>query len=475
MSLDSPSIGSNLMWPTSGSLDKTAVSSSLGSVSMLGAESSSSSSDEDELMDQDEGNDMMTTPQAHKAMNPGAATPFQAMALSSPTTAWSGNFSPATASLMNYQRARLRQQRSRKSSSSASGQSSLASPITASPPPMRESGGYFNKDYTMRSGASRRESISIVTNELHISSGNDSGDETNRQTPSTPGVVRRPVTRRGNLLPKTKGFARIRATLLEESTPVDSEVRREAEIVRQVRESEGDRDQNLPNGSSSPNLTPTIPESAEGDSVDEDGMRIDIPTTETDNPFGNLVRDASIHSDAKVFWNNPDGGMRTPPMHRGSSSAVGEDINADSLSSITTGQISSATPATQSIETFQRDAQAGTPQLPSLPTPAEMAKKVSKRRRDDDFDVTSFKRRAVSPGMSVQNSPILAQSPSQRDGGWWPQSKASREGSSEGKAQGERSNSASSMTSSTQVPGPKRVGMQGMTDTHDGLMKMSIE
>ena len=253
---------------------------------------------------------------------------------------------------------------------------------------------------------------------------------------------------------------------------MDSEVRREAEIVRQVRESEGERDQSLAPGSSSPNLTPTIPESAEGDPAEEDGMRIDIPTTETDNPFGNLVRDASIRSDAKVFWNNVDGGMRTPPSHRGSSSAIGDDVVADLMPS---GHHHSAIPATQSIEMPNKETYTSVPPLPLLPTPAEMAKKVSKRRREDDFDVASFKRRAVSPGMSVQNSPILAQSPSQRDGGWWPQPKASREGSSEGKAQGERSNSASSITSSTPIVGPKRVGMQGMTDTHDGLMKMSIE
>ena len=262
---------------------------------------------------------------------------------------------------------------------------------------------------------------------------------------------------------------------MEESTPVDSEVRREAEIVRQVRESEGGRSESLAPANSSPNLTPTIPESTEGDPGEEDGMRIDIPTTETDNLFVNLVRDASIHSNAKGFWENIDSGTRASPTHRGSTSAIGEDGIAESLSLITSGSNSSAIPATQSIEISQRDAYMGVPQLPLLPTPAEMAKKVGKRRRDDDFDVTSFKRRAVSPGMSVQNSPILAQSPSQRDGGWWSQPKASREGSSEGKAPGERSNSASSMTSSAPAVGPKRVGMQGMTDTHDGLMKMSIE
>ncbi|KAI9712703.1 MAG: hypothetical protein M1820_001324 [Bogoriella megaspora] len=477
MSLDSPSAPSAPMWPPLGKSDRTVVSSSLGSMSMLETESSSNSSDDDEPMEQDEGNDILTTPQVHKANNVTAATPFQAMTLSSPTTAtWSGNFSPAgaAASLMNYQRARLRHRRSRKSSSSASGQSSLASPITASPPPMRDGGGYFNRDYSVRTSASRRESISMVTNELHISSGNESGDETGRQAPPTPGVVRRPVTRRGNLLPKTKGFARIRATLLEESTPVDSEVRREAEIVRQVRESDESRNQSSI-GATSPNLTPTIPEGIETESLDEDGMRIDVPTTEAETPFGNLVRDASINSDARDYWANVNGGIRTPPTHRASSSALSEDINIDTFSSILGGQGQSAAPATQSIETTAKDLPTASNQLPNLPTPAEMARKVSKRRREDDFDITSFKRRAVSPGMSVQNSPILAQSPVQRDGGWWPQPKVSREGSSEGKAHGERSNSASSMASSAPIMAPKRIGMQGMTDTHDGMMKMSID
>src|SRR5205814_1589217 len=40
--------------------------------------------------------------------------------------------------------------------------------------------------------------------------------------------------------PKTKGFARIRAALAEESAPIETEVRREADVVRQVRESDID-------------------------------------------------------------------------------------------------------------------------------------------------------------------------------------------------------------------------------------------
>jgi capping protein alpha len=50
----------------------------------------------------------------------------------------------------------------------------------------------------MRKAGSRRESLSLSGNELNMSSGNDSGDDAT--VPQTPGVVRRPVTRRGNLL-----------------------------------------------------------------------------------------------------------------------------------------------------------------------------------------------------------------------------------------------------------------------------------
>jgi hypothetical protein len=39
----------------------------------------------------------------------------------------------------------------------------------------------------------------MFANDLHISSGNDSGDEA-AALPQTPGVVRRPVVRRGNML-----------------------------------------------------------------------------------------------------------------------------------------------------------------------------------------------------------------------------------------------------------------------------------
>lgn len=85
-----------------------------------------------------------------------------------------------------------------------------------------------------------------------------------------------------------------------------------------------------------------------------------------------------------------------------------------------------------------------------------------------------MKRRAVSPGVSVQNSPIISQSPAQRDTGSWGNAKNGRETSISGQSNGERSNSGGSM-SMTPTLGPKRVGLMGMENANDGLMKMSIE
>ena len=90
-------------------------------------------------------------------------------------------------------------------------------------------------------------------------------------------------------------------------------------------------------------------------------------------------------------------------------------------------------------------------------TTFEVPRKGTKRMRDDDFDPNYFKRRAVSPGLSVQNSPVLPQSP-----GWWGTPKREERVSSNGSA-------------GSGAGTGKRVGMQGMNDTNDGLMNMSIE
>lgn len=192
MVLDSPNM-SMQMW---GNSDRIAASSSVGSINMLGSDDSSSGSDEGDPMDNDDNDDpMLMTPQAVK--NP----PFGGPPAGNSPGMWSNMFSPGNVpTFMSIQRARLRKGRSRKSSSSASGHSSMASPGPTSPPNGKNE-GYFSRENAIRkaSSGSRRESLSLFTNDLHISSGNDSGDEGIHMS-QTPGVVRRAVTRRGNLL-----------------------------------------------------------------------------------------------------------------------------------------------------------------------------------------------------------------------------------------------------------------------------------
>ncbi|KAL1303932.1 hypothetical protein AAFC00_000385 [Neodothiora populina] len=175
MMLDSPNLGPGSTWPQMSLNDRSTVSSSVGSVNMLASDSDSDSDDAD-LMDPDDDDPIYATPQAHKMNNHSALTPF-AQSTASPGATWSNNFSPAHASLMkNFQRGRFRKERSRKSSSSASGASAMASPRTTSPPPLRsiESAGYFPFN---RLASSRRESLALGTDQMNISSGNDSDGE----------------------------------------------------------------------------------------------------------------------------------------------------------------------------------------------------------------------------------------------------------------------------------------------------------
>lgn len=179
----------------------------------MGSESSGSSSDDDDLMDADDIDDsILTTPQVGKM-----STPFGAIPQGSPGNGWLAQ-SPAVSSLMNFQRARLRHGKSRKSSSSGSG-NSMVSPTSKSPPNIRNIEGlnnsYLGKEMQSEGLKSRRESISWAANQLHIS-GSESDDGALKSTlenvdgmPVTPsregqrGVIRRVVTRRGNMLVST--------------------------------------------------------------------------------------------------------------------------------------------------------------------------------------------------------------------------------------------------------------------------------
>ena len=246
--------------------------------------------------------------------------------------------------------------------------------------------------------------------------------------------------------PKTKGFARIQAALAEEGAPVDTEVRREAEVVRQTRESDVDLEptrhpsiSTTTTTHSSPNMGPQTQESLEG--IPEDDIMADIST----GLSSSFKQHAMRNSKGKEFWETfTDDKHHTPPppnfLPRGSSSGMSDDVLLDS-----------PTPPIPSEHRHSSPSRSATPQ----PTHAEMTQKMNKkRRRDDDFDPSSFKRRAVSPGMSEHNSPIM-QSPMQRD--LWGARPASN---------GEKGING--------MP-TKRIGLQGMVDTNDSLMKMSIE
>ena len=517
MMLDSPNMnGSNSVPWGSLAPERSAVSSSVGSINMLGSESENSDSDEDASMGGDETEDpIYTTPQVHKLQNPNAPTPF-AVAPSTPggggtgggTSTWGtgANFSPAQASLMkNFRRSKIQKtgRRSRKSSSSASGSgySNMNSPRATSPPPMRSietaagvngNGGYF---YT--AARSRRESLALGTDGLHLSSGNDSGDEASGNTaPSTPGVVRRAVTRRGNLLPKTKGFARIRAALMEEAAPIDSEVKREAETIRQVRErdgSTGDLDLERPQtatAQSSPSLLPAVPES------DQENFGKDLLSENSNFTRGlgvNFAAHASRNSGGMDYWNRFDPStMRTPPppnFHRQSSSVLSDAMNTDSDgNSNGNGRIDLNTnlwrrprarsSASDASEALAPNSAAMQSQPPGMSDDMHL-QQFKKRRREDDFDISTIKRRAVSPGMSAQNSPVLTQSPTQKDG-WGAPPERRKESDVTGAQQSQgRSGSAGGGGggggSGGVGAGGKKLGLQGMVDTNDGLMKMSIE
>lgn len=247
-------------------------------------------------------------------------------------------------------------------------------------------------------------------------------------------------------------------------------------MIRQVRESDVDSDLNLnpsqpATTASSPNLTATAAPLDNLENVSEDPL-INSEDNASRRSSSAFSHQAMRHSAGPTFWNNFDERMRTPPppnVPRESSSGMSDDVNMDtpvgSLQSSTSHVITSR-------PSISQESLASTTQT----TVFEMPKKGNnKRMRDDDFDPNFFKRRAVSPGLSLQNSPVLPQSPLQRDGGWWGTPKSTREVPSV-HISGDRVSSTGSNSSTNGAGGPsKRVGLQGMTDTHDGLMNMSIE
>ena len=213
--LDFPS---NSIWSTMANPDRsTAISSSVSSVNMLDSDTDSSDASENGSVDPGDVDDtMITTPQVHRLAN-SSSNPFASELINSPGGEWMGHYSPASASLMHLQRNKYRNGASRRYPSSVNANSTKPSPGPLSPPLMRSieaaNGSYFSKDMSRRDVQSRRESLSLGTNDLQLSDVSDEGEtavdgsrSSSGGLPGTPtadgsrGVVKRPVTRRSNLL-----------------------------------------------------------------------------------------------------------------------------------------------------------------------------------------------------------------------------------------------------------------------------------
>lgn len=469
--LDSPSNQSNTLWSLSN--ERTNLSSSVSSVNMLGSDSDSEtdSSSDDMAVDREIEDTILNTPAAAR-LNPGPLPGW----VNSPGMEWMNNQpSPAQASLMSFQpsllsfrRARTRKGKSQHSSSSVSMNSSKPSPGPLSPGVLKSvenaGGSYFGTGLTRQQVQSRRESLSLGTNDLHLSDSED-----NNTTKTAPGqslsdmdgpnnddprkVIRRAVTRRGNLLPKTKGFARIRAQLIEEAAPIESEARREAEVIRQVQENDPTISQ-----ATSPVLSSSAVNGFAPEPIEESIEDMVMESNKSVLPPDSFSRQAERNSAGIGFWNGFPERYRTPPpslLPRESSSAISDEALD------TPGSSLADNPA---LRHFNRSrSRSTTPLAHNTPTAGDVARRVNnKRRREEDYDSSFIKRRAVSPGMSVQSSPILPQSPVLTSDKPWSKLPAKN-------GHGDRSNSASSLN------GTKKIGLQGMTETNEAIMSMSID
>lgn len=502
--------------------ERTNLSSSVSSINMLDSDTDSDDSS-DMAVDRDCDDPMLNTPAASRLNALAAAN--------SPGMDWMNNNQPvhSSISLLNFTPNRLsfrkhrglrNNNKSSQSSSSVSIRSSKPSPGPLSPPirPSVENSGYFG--LTRQQVRSRRESLSLGTDDLVLSDSEWDGDNkmninnhnhnSSNDASSERGVIRRAVTRRSNLLPKTKGFARIRAALMEESDPLQSEARRESEVIKQVQESDEHYNSRTGNGNNTLDTSTaaepleTSIETALSNAFSDSPSHTPQPPTSTE-PFSTT---AKRNSGGLGFWNtfehtppNNIDRYRTPPppsLSHNDSNASDDTMVTNSTSTTTnnsngngngsginnidsSGQPSSLIRHLHNSRSRSRSTTPLASQNPSQSTttntqqqPATLARVNNKRRRDDDFDPASFKRRAVSPGMmSSQSSPVVPQSPTLTTDRSWGRPPA--------KTHGERSGSGSSIRGDSSggggggTGGPKRIGLQGMTEASDGFMSMSID
>lgn len=196
---------SGFLWSAGGNSDQMNLSSSLGSTNLIaGSDSSENYSDEDDLMD-DIDDSILTTPlvKASNDLNQDVLGDI-----------WQGQ-SLAARSPISFQRSNLRNWKKRNNISRGCWNATL-SPNSKSSSRIYSHEGVQAWEKQVDTKHSRRESISWAANQLNISgSENDDGPSTYTYdsldgSPVTPcregqrGVIRRPVTRRGNLLVRTR-------------------------------------------------------------------------------------------------------------------------------------------------------------------------------------------------------------------------------------------------------------------------------
>lgn len=200
-----PEQSSNSLWSMMGSQERMHISSSLGSATNLGSDTSSSS-EEDDLMDEDMLDDAyVTTPQVNKMGTPTGIHP-------PPGANWSvgGGGSPAVNSLLSFQQRQHRRKLPKKKARGPLGlgfgsSTAATTSLSKSPPGNPNPFGNMAISKEMPAPHSRRESISWAANQLHIS-GSESDENLKQQADGEAGVdpqnrvIRRVVTRRGNLL-----------------------------------------------------------------------------------------------------------------------------------------------------------------------------------------------------------------------------------------------------------------------------------